>query len=537
MSTNVIPAPTHLLPGIGEFILDANTTVAADVPFSPVAEHLSEVLSLAIGGTLKVQKSKPLAAGPSCIHFSMGEASLGEEGYELDVQPDRILIRAAKPAGAFYACQTLLQLLPAEMNFPQASGEEARGTVPCLSIQDQPRFAWRGLMLDTARQFLSKDFIKRTIDLLAFYKMNRLHLHLTDNDAWTIEIKKYPQLTEMDRWLWQADVQKSRGVYSQHDIREIVAYAESRHVVVIPEIEMPAHSINSQLAMRDLLCPNNPWRKAKPDWKQWPEVEPGCTTWPDQNLIAAEYCMGSEKTFEFLENVLTEIMDLFPSPWIHIGGDEYLGNTWSQCPLCQERQATLAHEDSPEIAALHLNSKGDPKKYLLYRYGMRRMAKFVVEKGRIPIMWDTLAWGGKYPAGAVVHQWHPCGEPDEYEQIEVPGNPIVDAIENGHDVINSSCSHLYFDFDMEKTPLAKVHGFEPVPDQLPGDKRKHLLGAHAPVWAQRPENVDRQTFPRLLALAEVNWSAVGQRDWASFQHRLPNHEIRLRNFGLTFNHE
>ncbi|MEI6168259.1 MAG: beta-N-acetylhexosaminidase [bacterium] len=520
MNTDVIPAPTHLRPGIGRFVVEASTSISADAPFLPLAQYLSEVLSPAIGGTLKVQKSEPLAGATSFIHFSTGDANLGEEGYELDIHPDRILIRASKPAGAFYACQTLRQLLQSEVWY-----------IPCLSIQDQPRFPWRGLMLDTARQFLSKDFVKRYIDLLAYYKMNRLHLHLTDNDAWTLEIKQYPQLTETDRWLWQADVQKSRGVYSQEDIREIVAYATSRYVVVVPEIEMPAHSINSQLAMRDLLCPNNPWRKAKPDWKQWPEVEPGCTTWPDQNLIAAEYCMGSEKTFEFLETVLTEVMDLFPSPWIHIGGDEYLGNTWSQCPLCQARQATLAHEDSPEIAALHRNAKGDPKKYLLYRYGMRRMAKFVVAKGRIPIMWDTLAWGGKYPAGAVVHQWHPCGEQDEYEQTDVPGNPIVDAIENGHEVINSSCSHLYFDYDMVKTPLDKVYGFEPVPDQLPEDKRKHILGAHAPVWGQRPENVDRQTFPRLLALAELNWSAVGQRDWASFQRRLPSHEVRLKDFG------
>ncbi len=579
MKADVIPLPARMKSGRGRFVFEANATISAEALFLPVAKYFSDILASAMGFQIKVRELE----ATSCIRFSTGDASLGDEGYELDVQLDRILIRAANPAGAFYACQTLRQLLPAEIspelqskstaaecrglpalggaigdqgynksnsvaaalccrfpsqknlpryNFPRQPDGKGDWSVPCLSIQDKPRFTWRGMMLDPARQFLTKDFIKRYIDILAYYKMNRLHLHLTDNEAWTIEIKKYPQLTEMDRWIWQADVQRSRGVYSQNDIREIVAYAASRYVVVVPEIEMPAHSLNSQLAMRDLLCPNNPWLKARPDWKQWPELEPSCTTWPDRNLIAAEYCMGSEKTFEFFENVLTEVMDLFPSPWIHIGGDEYLGNTWSHCPLCQKRQATLSHEDSPEIAELHRNSKGDPRKYLLYRYGMRRIAEFVVAKGRVPVMWDTLAWHGKYPDGVVVHQWHSCDEPDDYEQTEVPGNPIVEAVENGHDVINSSCSHLYFDYDIVKTPLTKVYEYDPVPDQLPEEKRKHILGAHSPVWGQRQENVDRQAFPRLLAVAEINWSPHAMRNLADFQGRLTRHKARLEDLGI-----
>lgn len=517
---SIIPWPATVTAGTGVFTLDAQTKIAAAPGAEWHAQYLAERLGKATGLSPKVTGLEAPQAVKTVRLILENPVRPQEEGYALDVKETEVVIRAGSSAGLLYGCQTLLQLLPPKI-FSPGKVDGVDWKMPCVHVEDQPRFPWRGLMLDPARFFLTKEYLERYIDLLALHKMNRLHLHLTDSEAWTVQIEAYPQLTNLDTWPGKLP-ERAAGFYSHADIREIVQYAQERNVTVIPEIEFPAHSAIAMAAYPELMCPNNPLRT-------------GARAWDAKSYEWAEYCASSAKTYEFIAKVLDEVMSLFPSQYIHVGGDEYFGNGWKGCPQCQQevQAARAAGEDNDELKALFTKCLGDKEKYLLYRRMMRKICAYVVSKGRTPVLWDDLSWQGQYPAGTLINQWHYKGGMDYFQFVTTERDPAVEAAATGHDVVASPFSHLYFDLgDPRNTQL--VYGYEPVPEGLAPELARHILGPSAPAWAQPQARADEMIFPRLLALAEVGWAAKGTRNWEAFVARNLAHYRRLNALGVKF---
>jgi len=417
------------------------------------------------------------------------------EWYSLSVTPKTITINAVHEAGLFRGSRTLIQLL-----------EQGRttGSLPCLTITDYPRFPWRGMHLDPCRHFWSVEFTKKYIDLLARYKMNSFHWHLTDDQGWRIEIKKYPELTAVGAWRKGSQVGPySRreydsipygGFYTQDEIREVVAYAAARHINVVPEIEMPGHALAALAAYPHLGCTGGPYEVSK-GWGVFEDV----------------FCAGNDSTFAMLEDVLTEVMELFPSEMIHIGGDECPKEAWKKCAKCQARK----------------NAHGLKDEHELQSYFIQRIEKFVNSKGRKIIGWDEILEGGLAPNAAVM----------SWQGIE--GG--IAAARSGHYAVMSPGSHCYFDHyqgDPANEPLAiggyttvqKVYSYEPIPAELKPEECKYILGAQGNVWTEyilTPEHVEYMAVPRMLALAEVLWTPKAKRNEADFLSRLENEFPKL----------
>ncbi|MBK7338446.1 MAG: beta-N-acetylhexosaminidase [Saprospirales bacterium] len=415
------------------------------------------------------------------------------EGYRLLVSPQEIRIEFGEPVGAFYALMSLRQLA------------DSLGNVPCVSIEDEPRFTYRGMHLDVARHFFPVEFIKKYIDQLAAHKMNYFHWHLTEDQGWRIEIKKYPKLQEISAFRKETlighyseqpqrfDGQRYGGYYTQEEIREVVRYAQERFVTIVPEIEMPGHAQAVLAAYPELSCHGNPVEVA--------------TTWG----VFEDVLCPKEETFEFLENVLLEVMDLFPGPYIHIGGDECPKVQWKESPFCQE---LIAREGLK-------NEEG------LQSYFIRRIDQFLSSHGRKLIGWDEILEGGLSP-NATVMSWR-----------GTEGG--IAAARAGHDAIMAPTSHCYFDYYQSRrpsepvaiggfTPLEKVYSFEPLPAELSPEEARHILGAQGNVWTEyiaTPEQVEYMAFPRAFALAEVLWSPTEVRNYESFLDRLSIHLPKL----------
>ncbi|EJX08417.1 glycosyl hydrolase family 20, catalytic domain protein [gut metagenome] len=412
------------------------------------------------------------------------------ESYTLSVTPEHIRVEASSVSGLFYGVQSLGQLVtPAGTGF----------TVPAVEVEDTPRFAYRGFMLDVSRHFFPKAFVKKQIDALARYKINRLHLHLTDAAGWRIEIKKYPRLTDLAAWRsganwkswWNGDRRylpegsegAFGGYYTREDIRELVDYARERCITIVPEIEMPSHSEEVLAAYPELSCSGEPYKNA-------------------------DFCVGNERTFTFLENVLTEVMQLFPSEYIHIGGDEAGMSAWKTCPKCQKR-----------IRDEHLDGVEGLQSYLIHR-----IEKFLNRHGRHLLGWDEILKGGLAPH-ATVMSWR--GEEGG-----------LAAIRSGHRAVMTPGSHCYFDGyqDAPSTqpeaiggylPLQKVYAYNPVPATLTSQQARLVDGVQANLWTEyipTPEHVEYMMYPRILALAEVAWSAPECKSWPDF-HRRALHEV------------
>lgn len=510
---SIVPKPMQAERKSGEFVLSEKTRFVASGEATAVAETLAQSLRTPTGLPLSVHA---VIGGPSVISLEIDESlsSLGEEGYRLEVTPQRVSIRSAGAAGLFYGGQTLRQLLP-EQAFALDEQAGVRWAMPAAVIEDKPRFEWRGLMLDTARHFMPKEFIFRFIDLLAIHKMNRFHWHLTEDQGWRLEIKKYPKLTEVGAWRdqtivghggrpraeWEFDGQRHGGYYTQDDVREIVAYAQERFVTVVPEIEMPGHA-QAAIAAYPELGNTGQQLKVLEYWG----VNP--------NIFNVR-----ESTILFLQDVLTEVLDLFPSEFIHIGGDEAPKTQWEQSPEAQARIKELGLHDEHELQS----------------WFIKRMDTFLESKGRRLIGWDEILEGGLAP-GATVMSWRGTA-----------GG--VTAAKAGHDVVMAPTSHFYLDYyqsrDRTKEPLAiggfvplsQVYSFNPTIPELTAEEAKHVLGAQGNLWTEymkTPEHVEYMAFPRACAVSEVVWTQQDLREYDEFLQRLPFHLDRLGQMGVNF---
>ena len=481
---SVIPVPLKMEQGTGCFLLSENTRLYINL--QGLEAQLLENCLQALPVHLKKGKKKDTQNILSLLITEKNHQLPSPESYTLSVTPQQILIRATSGAGLFYGMQTLLQLAQ-----PSGAGSYS---IASGEIEDTPRFAYRGLMLDVSRHFSTKEFIKKQIDALAYYKINRLHLHLTDAAGWRLEIKKYPLLTEFAAWRtdptwkqwWNGGRKYVRfdapgaygGYYTQDDIREILEYARQHYITVIPEIEMPSHSEEVLAAYPQLSCSGEPYKNS-------------------------DFCVGNEETFTFLENVLTEVMELFPSEYIHIGGDEAGKSAWKTCPKCQKRM-----KDE------HLANVDELQSYLIHR-----IEKFLNNHGRHLLGWDEILQGGIAP-NATVMSWR--GEEGG-----------IAAVTSGHRAIMTPGAYCYLDSYQDAPysqpeaiggylPLKKVYSYNPVPASLTAEQAKLVYGVQGNLWVEyipTPEHVEYMIYPRILALAETAWSAPERKSWPDFHTR------------------
>lgn len=488
---SIIPAPVKLTPGQGAFELSPQTIIYASTGARPEADYLKSELTPATGFNLGITEAPEPAPTAKGIVLKLDpKAPVGHaEGYQLEVTPELITVTARKPAGLFYGCQTILQLLPPEIFCKQkASGID--WTLPSVSVLDYPRFGWRGHLFDVCRHFFTVAEVKRSIDLLALHKANQFHWHLTEDQGWRIEIKRYPRLTEVGAWRVDPDGTRSGGIYTQDEVRDVVEYATKRHINVIPEIEFPGHSRAALACYPSLGCTGGPY-EVQGIWGVHSDV----------------YCAGKEETFEFIENVLDEVLALFPSRYIHIGGDECPKDRWKECPHCQQR----------------IKDEGLKDEHELQSYFIRRFDKYLTERGRRLVGWDEILEGGLAP-GAVVQSWR-----------GIEGG--IQAANAGHDVIMSPTSHCYLDYSYESLPLKTSYSYEPIPEGLDEDKIGHVLGIEGNSWTEfipDQNRYDHQTYPRMTALAEAGWSLNSVRSWEDYTERMKTHEKRLEILGVKF---
>lgn len=474
-----------------------NQTVETQIQLIPEPFEMTQS-----DGMFKVSQAMLVGAGSASnkVNFRVNPnaTDIPDEGYQLEIDEAGVRLTAKTETGLFYGKQTLLQLL-------------TPNGLPYVKINDHPRFPYRGLHLDVSRHFFDKEEVKKLMNVMSYYKLNTLHLHLTDAGGWRLQIDKYPKLTQEGAFRTQSDWRewwdngKDRqylkegtegaygGYYTKDDIRDMLAYAAEKHITIIPEIEFPAHSDEVFVAYPELCCAG-------------------------KSHASGDFCIGNPKTFEFMENVLTEVIELFPSEYIHIGGDEAGKNTWKTCPKCQAlmKKEKLANVDE------------------LQSYMIRKAEEFLNSKGRRLIGWDEILEGGLAPE-ATVMSWR--GEAAGFKSARM-----------GHDVIMTPGSYMYFDFYQADprhqpvaiggyTPIRKVYNYNPIPqDSLTAEEAKHFLGVQANTWTEyipTPEHLEYMMFPRALAVAEIGWTPQEKRDWQDFKPRVNAHIPVLQQMGLN----
>ncbi|WP_103070616.1 beta-N-acetylhexosaminidase [Aquimarina sediminis] len=509
---SIIPKPEMVKCNPGVFVFNKNTkfSISEDVQ-KEAAQVLINKFRTVAGWDLSIVKENPK---DNYVAFVMNK-DLKREAYELVVTKDKVTITASDMGGFLYGIQSVRQLLPTAIE-SQKLVENITWEIPNVEISDSPRFQWRGLMLDISRHFFGKEYIKEVIDGLAMHKMNVLHLHLVDDQGWRIEIKKYPKLTEIGGWRvdqenlhWNARLpvkSEDKGTYggflTQEELKEIVKYAQSRNVEVIPEIEMPAHVSSAIAAYPHLSC------------FEKPIGVPSGGVWPITDI----YCAGKESTFTFLEDVLVEVIKIFPSKYIHIGGDEATKTNWEKCPYCQKRIKDENLENVEELQS----------------YFVKRMEKFINSHGKKLVGWDEILEGGLAP-DATVMSWR-----------GVKGG--LEAAAQGHDVVMTPGTHCYFDHYQGPqneeplaiggyTPLSKVYQFDPVVDTMTEEEAGHVLGGQANLWSEYiPTQKQSQymIYPRLAALSETVWSTKESRNWDDFSSRIVTMFKRYDYQGINY---
>lgn len=514
---SLIPQPAEYAQQEGVFLLQDGASIwipPARPDWKLAAEAFAETAARSGGIRLRIRENTDGVEAAHGDPFLTQAPDLPPEAYRLNVAPNKVTVEAGSASGAFYALQTLGQLLPPAF-FQKTSVRGARWAAPACRVADAPRFSWRGMHLDVGRHFVPLPFIKRYLDLMALHKFNTFHWHLTEDQGWRIEIKAFPRLQEVaacraETLIGHYNDQPRRfdgkpycAYYSQDEIRQIVAYARSRFIEIVPEIEMPGHSLAALAAYPELGCTGGPYAPA--------------TLW---GVFDDVYCAGEERVFDFLEKVLDEVCALFPGPYIHIGGDECPKTRWKNCPKCQARMRAegLANEEE------------------LQSYFIRRIEKILTARGKRLIGWDEILGGGLAPSASVM-SWR-----------GTEGG--IAAARAGHNAVMCPGSHCYFDHyqgDPESAPLAiggftplrKVYDYEPVPAELTPQEAAHILGAQGNVWTEYMPTFDRVTYmayPRACALAEALWSPRDKRDWDRFAAVLRVHLARLDALRVAYSH-
>ncbi len=498
----IIPAPKSVNVLMGQFAISQKTTIQYENPNDRnTAILFQDFLKEKYQVNLPVTKYSSKKSVSTILFTSKGAENIVTEGYKLNITPASITL-TGKEAGMFYGFQSLIQLFPIE--------KITNIYIPCAEINDEPRFQYRGMHLDVTLHFFPVSFVKKFINMMAQYKLNTFHWHLTEDQGWRIEIKKYPELTKSGAWRAQTLIGSAQkddpigydntphgGFYNQDEIRDVIKYASERHITIIPEIELPGHCISALVAYPDLACGDNPGPfKTIESWGIYEDV----------------FCAGKESTFEFLENVLTEVMELFPSKYIHIGGDEVPKTRWKSCKYCQKRIKDNNLKDEFELQS----------------YFVQRIEKFINSKGRAIIGWDEILEGGLAP-NATLMSWR--GEKGG-----------IAAAKQNHDVIMAPNDYIYFDHYQAKpeqepigfpgfNPLERVYGYNPAPESLTPDQKQHILGAEACVWTEymaTPAKVEYMILPRLLAFSEITWTPLERKSYKNFQEeRLPIHLAKL----------
>jgi len=516
-SPAIIPLPQKMEMRDGAFKLSPDTKIVTDFGSRETGKFLAGRLRKSTGYPAKTGVkffSSAAVANGILLTTKNADTNLGAEGYELTVTTNSVVIRAPTQAGLFYGVQTLLQLLPPEI-FSTNVVTSADWQMPCLQIEDWPRFQWRGLMLDVSRHFFTKAEVETVLDAMALHKLNTFHWHLTDDQGWRIEIKKYPKLTQIGAWRagvgFKLDPKSTTnydaagrygGFYTQHDIREVVKYAAARHITVVPEIEMPGHSMAALASYPEFS--SNPGIKIPAD---------------DGGVLNGVYNPANEGTYKFLDDVLTEVFQLFPGKYVHIGGDEVPKDAWKNNTECQALMKREGLKNQAELQS----------------WFTRRMEKFVSAHGRTLIGWSEIVKGG-IAQNAVVMDW-------------IGG--ATEAAQAGHDVVMSPSHYCYLDFYQTTNfsaeppaqnwagplPLNKVYSFEPVPSDLAPELQAHILGAQGNLWTEKVPNLkhaEYMIFPRECAIAEIAWSSKESRNWDDFMRRLQIHEKRLDELGVNY---
>jgi len=513
-SITVIPRPAHVTVGKGAFHVGRSTGIRVLHTGRQIGEQLADYLEPAMGWRLPVHVGGTPSGSELVLIRDTSLTALGPEGYRLTATTHRVTVRAPETAGLFYGIQTIRQLLPTDI-FRDAPVDSTDWTMPAVTIEDQPRFRWRGAHLDVVRHFMPKEFVKKYIDLLALHKMNSFHWHLTDDQGWRIEIRKYPKLTAVGGWRSETmippyprnrsemrfDSTPTGGFYTQDDIREIVAYAAERHINVVPEIEMPGHSVAAIAAYPELGMAGDTTTVA--------------TYWG----VFSNILNPTDATVKFYQDVLTEVMELFPSKFIHVGGDEADKALWKASPAIQARIKELGLKDESELQS----------------WFIRQMDQFLTAHGRRLIGWDEILDGGLAP-GAAVMSW----------RGEAGG---IAAAREGHDVVMAPGSYTYLDhyqsLDTAHEPIAiggyvpmdTVYAYEPYPDSLEPQYRKHILGAQVQLWTEyipTPKQAEYMAYPRTSAFSEVMWTPENRRDYGDFLRRLQVHLKRLDALDVNY---
>ena len=504
---NIIPAPQKMVAGEGTFIAKKGMTIvskdAKDFSAHYLQDKLEEVFDFPV--TVSTQ-----AKADGCITF-VTDKSLPQEGYKLDIQQGGITIASADEAGKYYGVQTLLQLFPAGVY----SGDHLRlkeYPIGALSVEDAPRFGYRGFMLDVSRTFFELEYLRNYIDWMSHHKLNRLHLHLTDDNGWRIEIKKYPELTRKGAWrgknelippTYLSGAERYGGYYTQKEMKELIAYAQQRNVMIIPEFDLPGHALSSTAVFGNVTCGTHT------------EKPSACGEFDNV------WCVGKESNYRIIEDIIRELADLFPSPYINIGGDEVVFDYWAQCDECQALMKKMGYKDVEE----------------LHGYFVRRMEDIIAKQGKVMMGWDDIQdHGGLRPSSTVV-AWR-----SQQKGLE--------SIQKGQPTVMQTGEYLYLDMKYTPAerghswaaiiPLERMYSYEPLQDlELTPEQEKLLIGVQAGLWTelmQFPERfAEYQIFPRLCALAEIGWSAKEQKNYADFHARLVNkHYDRLHAMGIAF---
>ncbi|MFX0058147.1 MAG: beta-N-acetylhexosaminidase [Candidatus Hodarchaeota archaeon] len=503
----IIPQPTKIYYDEGYFIIDENTTISINSEFTTLASYMQKLLNLAIGFNLKVNLSNNKKEINNSISLEIinNNNVLGSEGYILMISNYNIKITAPMVKGIFYGIQTFRQLIPPEIE--AFKKEKKICMIPCVKIEDFPRFHWRGFMLDESRFFFGKDVVKKILDMMAYLKLNVFHWHLTDDQGWRLEIKKYPNLTEIGSKRKSIKLKILRGkakrsslscftysgYYSQEDIKEIINYAKERYILIVPEIDLPGHVLAALASYPELGCTGGPFEVST------------------QFLIHKDVlCIGKEKVFEFVQDVLKEVIALFPSNLVHIGGDEVPLDRWKECSYCQKR-----------IKEEKLNSERELQKYFT-----DRIVKFLKSQGKRSILWNDILYK-ELDNDVLCQYWF--GDLKD----------IIVHIKKKRNIIMSNMEVLYLYQAYNNISLKNVYEFEPIPSELGKSFHEQINGLEACLWTEvvtDPKLLEYLLYPRLFAVAETGWTLKNNKNYKNFKENLINIEKRLGEFGIKFAH-